>query len=110
MNNLEILKRIENRTLTDLLKLKVKYEIEDKMKLPLSVISIIIMIFLIILIILPDFCRIASCFKGQNRNNRITNISENNKEETKEDECKRSFIRNIDRRVLNFEFKKNQSN
>jgi hypothetical protein len=108
MNKLAILKEIENKTLEDLKKLNVKYGIEDKMKPPLSVISIIIMIFLTILIISPDICRF--CFKSKNINNKITNISKNTKDETKEDMGKRNFIKNIDICVLNFELKKHQNN
>jgi hypothetical protein len=102
------LKSIENGTNATLLKLKEEYRIILKIKSSFSYVAIITVAVMIFTIVSIDLCRIVSYLK-KHRINKVSHLSE--KIEKSEDQNRnyknrRSFIRNIDKRVLKFERKK----
>ena len=102
------LKSIENDTNSSLEKLKEEYQTISTFQSSFSYVAIITVIVMIFTIISIDLCRMVSYLK-RHRINRVSHLSkkiERSEDQDRNYKNRRSFIRNIDKRVLNFELKK----
>ncbi len=102
------LKSIENDTHTTLKKLREEYQTILTFQSSFSYVAIITVIVMIFTIISIDLCRMVSYLK-RHRINRVSHLSkkiERSEDQSRSYKNRRSFIRNIDKRVLNFELKK----
>jgi hypothetical protein len=103
------LKNIENNTNATLEKLREKYQTISTYQSSFSYVAIITVIVMIFTIISNDLCRMVSYLRRHRINRMSKNLSKKIKRSKDQDrnfKNRRSFIRNIDKRVLNFEIRK----
>ncbi len=102
------LKSIESDTNATLEKLKEEYQTVIKFQSSFSYVAIITVFVMIFTIVSIDLCRMVSYLKKHriHRMSRLTKKIERTKDQSKNNKNSRSFIRNIDKRVLKFELKK----
>ncbi len=103
------LKSIENYTNSSLEKLKEEYQTISTFQSSFSYVAIITVVVMIFTIISIDLCRMVSYLRRYRINRMSRKLSkkvERSEDQDRNYKDKRSFIRNIDKRVLNFEIRK----
>jgi hypothetical protein len=102
------LKSKENGTNATLEKLREDYQTISTFQSSFSYVAIITVIVMIFTIISIDLCKMVSYLK-RHRINKVSHLSkkiERSEDQDRNYKNRRSFIRNIDKRVLNFEIRK----
>jgi cell division protein FtsL len=102
------LKSIENDTNSSLEKLKEEYKTISTFQSSFSYVAIITVVVMIFTIISNDLCRMVYYLR-RHRMDRMSHLSkkiERSKDQDRSYKDNRSFIRNIDKLVLNFEIRK----
>jgi cell division protein FtsL len=103
------LKSIENDTNSSLEKLKEEYKTISTFQSSFSYVAIITVVVMIFTIISIDLCIMVSYLRRHSINRRSKKLSkkvERSEDQDRSYKDRRSFIRNIDKRVLNFEIRK----
>jgi hypothetical protein len=103
------LKSIENETYSSLEKLKEEYQTISTFQSSFSYVAIITVFVMIFTIISNDLCRMVSYLRRHRMDRMSRKLSkkiERSKDQDRSLKDRRSFIRNIDKRLLNFEIRK----